>query len=934
MPQVLCVSEHHLCSEEINNIKFSPYILGAQYCRQHCKMGGVAIFVTNNIKFNTIDLEQFSNEKDLEACALRISLAQKNLIIVCIYRSPTGDFKYFIKQLEVILNKIYKAQTYIILCGDFNINHLVENNRYNQLQSLLASYNLFSTVTFPTRITSNTSTLIDNIYVNVDSSNYKVSPLTNGLSDHDAQIMEILNLNHVNPKKHYDLTRKIDNNTILNFINLLSYENWEEVFLDENVNLIFNNFLNNYLRIFNASFPIIKRKKHMKPNPWLTSGIKISCATKRYLYVSNKHNSNPSHKIHYKKYCKILSSVIKEAKRMYYDSRIQKADNKAKATWDIIKTVSINKTSNKKAGSGEMTNTQKTADAFNLYFSEIAEHLTEDSVKNNSYKRVDPLINLKTNLTAANRVIKLKSTTTHEIDKVIHSLKTKDSHGYNGISTRILKLSAPYIVSPITFIINKMLSSGIYPDRLKYSEVKPLFKSGNATDLAHYRPISLLTSFSKIFEKLIHQRLYYFFDQQNILIKEQHGFRENMSTETDTFSFFNSILEALDSRKTVGGLFLDLRKAFDCVDHDILLTKLKFYGISGKSNKLMESYLKDRFQRVVLNDKFANKLTSEWRRIKHGVPQGSILGPLLFLIYINDLPRTLDNYAVSVLFADDTSIIISNTNVHEYKRNLKLAIHETNNWFANNLLTVNYNKTHFLQFFTKKRKEVPFQIVTANSLLINSNSTKFLGVTIDSMLTWKEHIMDLSGKLNKAIFAIRAVKTLLSSKSWKMVYHSYFHSVMSYGIIFWGTSPYSNNVLRIQKRIIRIITNSSKQESCRQLYKQQQILTVYGQYIFSLLMFVVKHREVFSLNSDIHDRNTRYNLNLHFPTTNLKMVQRGAFYSGVKIFNHLPTSIKALFGDPERFKIKLRNFLLEHSLYSLDEYFNINPNETYFTNNT
>ena len=158
------------------------------------------------------------------------------------------------------------------------------------------------------------------------------------------------------------------------------------------------------------------------------------------------------------------------------------------------------------------------------------------------------------------------------------------------------------------------------------------------------------------------------------------------------------------------------------------------------------------------------------------------------------------------------------------------------------------NKTYFLQFFTKKKKiekEIPLQIVTANSLLINSNSTKFLVLMIDSMLTWEEHIMGLSHKLNKACFAIKAMKTLLTWKSWKMVYYSYFHSVMSYGIIFWGTSPYSNNILRIQKRIIRIIMNSLKRESCRQLYKQQQILTVYGQYIYSLLMFVVKSREVF-----------------------------------------------------------------------------------------
>jgi hypothetical protein len=189
------------------------------------------------------------------------------------------------------------------------------------------------------------------------------------------------------------------------------------------------------------------------------------------------------------------------------------------------------------------------------------------------------------------------------------------------------------------------------------------------------------------------------------LVKEQHGFRKNRSTETATFSFFNNILESLDGRKTVGGLFLDLQKAFDCVDHNILLAKLNFYGINRRSNKLMESYIKDRFQRVVLKDKFNNKLTSEWEKVKYGVPQGSILGPLLFLVYINDLPRTINNYAEYVLFADDTSIIIANNNIQEYKLNIKLAMQEINNWFANNLLTVNFNETYFFYNFSQKNKK-------------------------------------------------------------------------------------------------------------------------------------------------------------------------------------------------------------------------------------
>jgi len=214
------------------------------------------------------------------------------------------------------------------------------------------------------------------------------------------------------------------------------------------------------------------------------------------------------------------------------------------------------------------------------------------------------------------------------------------------------------------------------------------------------------------------------------------------------------------------------------------------------------------------------------------------------------------------------------------------------------------------------------KIVVSNTIITNVNSTKFLGLTTDSSLLWKEHIVDLTSKLSKACYAIRAIKPFMTLNVLRMVYFSYFHLIMSHGIIFLGNSHLSSNIFKLQKRI-RIITDKSKRDSCRHLYKQLQILTLPSQYIFSLLVYVAKNRDLFLSNSEIHDINTRNNYNLHLPTTNLTLVQKGVLSSGSKIYNHLPFHIKTLSNDLKHFKSKLKRFLIEHILYSLEEFYQV-----------
>jgi hypothetical protein len=241
----------------------------------------------------------------------------------------------------------------------------------------------------------------------------------------------------------------------------------------------------------------------------------------------------------------------------------------------------------------------------------------------------------------------------------------KNSHGYDGISTKVLKSSIPYISSPLTYICNRMSSSGIFPTRLKFCEIKPIFKKGDKKK-PNYRPISMLTSLSKIFEKAICNRLYKHVNNNNILYHEPFGFRKVSSMDLASYELINNMLSALNNKLLVGGVFCDLQKAFDCVNHDILLSKIEFYGISGKANNLIKSYLQDRFQRVLLHQD-SRKYNSEWKTVTNGFPQGSILGPL-FLLYVNNLPKIVSNISNQILFADDTSMILTNSDLQEFKK--------------------------------------------------------------------------------------------------------------------------------------------------------------------------------------------------------------------------------------------------------------------------
>ena len=490
-PHIICLTEHHLYDEELESMSLNNYTLGAKFCRKTYKCGGVSIFIKDNLHFSNINIEQYSKEKDIEICALKILTPPCTTIVITVYRSPNGNITYFLDKLEIVMDKLYSNTTNIILCGDFNINYLNNNKNRQTLNSLLTSYSLYSVIDFPTRTNNSTTTSIDNVFINkFKNENYKAYSLINGLSDHDAQVLILPDTDTLDDRNDLHTYRKINEHLLNEFQMKLSYEPWGTVFNknSRDTNIIFNNFLDTFLKTFNATFPKIKKPiktQKLDNKNWITTGIKTSCNNKRKLYLLCRENNDPKLKKHYKEYCKVLTRVITLAKKLYYSAKLINSTNKPKTAWNIIKTITnnqnkLNKTIMMKLEGQLTTDSQTIAEELNTYFISAADNIINNNPPNNTIKDIktkkDPLSYLHSAFLQSFTSIKFNNTTTGEINKIISELKNKNSCGYDEVTTKILKIASPFIVSPLTHICNSMLATGKYPDRLKYSEIKPMYK--------------------------------------------------------------------------------------------------------------------------------------------------------------------------------------------------------------------------------------------------------------------------------------------------------------------------------------------------------------------------------------------------------------------------------------------------------------------------
>ena len=389
-----------------------------------------------------------------------------------------------------------------------------------------------------------------------------------------------------------------------------------------------------------------------------------------------------------------------------------------------------------------------------------------------------------------------------EILDIINSLENK-STGPSSIPLKLLSLIPDLIIMPLAYIINMSFLTGEYPELLKIVKVIPIHKGGSTQDVNNYRPISLLSIFDKIIEKIIHKRLYSFLEEHKILYQNQFGFRKSNSTVYALAQITEMIKESIDGGKFGCGIFVDLRKAFDTVNHEILLNKLEHYGVRCNMLKWFQSYLTGRKQYVSFNGQSSELLINSC-----GVPQGSVLGPLLFLIYINDLPnisKTLKFY----LFADDTNIYYESKSLKDLEKIVNKELDKLFLWLNVNRLSLNIDKTNYIIFHPYNKPVKEHITIKINKKAISEKEfIKYLGVLVDSTLSWKYQISNITKKISRSIGIMYKLRPFLPLNVMKNIYYSLIYSHIIYAIEVWGSTFKTelDKILILQKRAMRLMS--------------------------------------------------------------------------------------------------------------------------------
>ena len=900
-----------LCETYMNEAKEKLYQIPGYklICanRQSMTKGGVALYI--NKRFSVIEERKDWSifiEGQFETLFAEVrNNKNKPVIVGEIYRIPSTSEKLSIERFTNTLECLTRTNSSTIIIGtdqNFDFMKLDSNNNTSTLLSAFIANGLLPTITKPTRITNTSSTLIDNIYIKSEQMcQISSSILYSSISDHFPVLSCFGNKCHNGKKPLVFKTRKMTTNVLNMIKTALSQTSWD-CCNGFDANDTYNYFIGKLNSLIEQYAPLKTVRiphKHIIREPWMSTALIKSSKTcdKLYKHSIGKARNHPLY-VRFLQFRNMYNSLKRKARENYYHNLLSSYRNDIRKTWACINAL-IGKTNDKSSipeifrvnGQNE-SRPNEIAKGFCDFFANVGKNCASKiGAPKKSYS--DYLGNQP-----SSKSVYLSPTDAKEVKDILSSFKHKKSSGPDNISMDFIKTVGNEIAEPLANLINKSLMEGNVPNTMKVAKVVPVYKAKEHNLFTNYRPISLLPTVSKLLEKVVHKRIYHFMSSQDAFYKSQYGFRPKHSTINAVSELIHNTLHAFEENCDTVAAFLDLSKAFDTIDHKLLLHKLEHYGIRGIALKWFKSYLTNRKQYVHVNG-----VDSVIMDINCGVPQGSVLGPLLFILYTNDLPNTLMK-TKCILFADDTTIYVSSENIGEMYETMNAELDVLSDWFKANKLSLNVSKTNYVHFTNKRKIGIINHTITIDDISVERvDYTQFLGLYIDNKLTWKYHIDFCRKKVACGNYALNMSKRLLSEETLRMVYYSTINPYLIYGNLLWGSSYkcHLNKLVTLQKKAIRAITNSKYNDHTSSLFKRLGILKLHDIHEFELAKFAYLNKmnclpepinNIFYHNSDVHSYETRQQADIHVKKYITDVARRGFVYKSPLLWTSLPVNIK------------------------------------------
>lgn len=883
--------------------------------------GGVAIYVRNTANITNIEIIS-QGSLDIEFLWISAKINKNKVCIGCVYRPPNVNYKC-LQLLEDLLADSLISSDYIFCLGDFNINFLnTSSAEYKFLDNILQGFSLEQLVKNATRSADGSSTLIDLILTN--KLNIIINTGTINLpqfSDHHL-VFCLVDMPMVRKNNsHWVLSRDIKNINLREFDVTARRLNWNRLQYFESIDEKVSYLESKITTLFNIHAPIRKIRVTKKYNPWITPNIKRMMVIRdRALsdykkLLKNIHATNVQTKTKfefYKEMRNFVTASIRREKKAYIENILNTNINNSRILWNNLDKLNICS----KNRNNEIPPELRDPDAINNFFITTVTRSPAD-VDTVKYFNENKHQNVEENLI-------FTMVTAEEVRKVVYEIST-NVKGVDGISSEMLKMSLPYCCDALTHIVNFSLMHSVVPERWKHALITPIPKKDKISTLNELRPISILPAMSKVIEKIVYARLKTHIDHYNILPINQSGFRPNHSTSTALLDVVDDMLRAVDKCKVTISIMLDYSKAFDSIDHSLLVAKLKYYGLSNNALDWFKHYLYNRLQQVQISTE-EGKIFSDTAQITTGVPQGSILGPLLFIIYTSDIIQEIKSKVHC--YADDQQLYWSFApdEFHLSFQQLNNDLENINKWSNKNALCLNPTKTAAMLIGSVKQREklnVENKLLLNNTPIIFYNNCKNLGLTIDSNLNFTLHVTNVLKIAYARLKTLYKFKYVVNTAVKLKLTESLILSLFDYCDVVYGPCLSVYDAQRIQ-----VLQNACMRFACN-VKRRDHITPTYEKYCWNkmeirrnihyscIVRKIIKTgnpqylRLKLVFGEEIHNRNMRNVHLLHVPQHSTSLFQGSfSFYSSF-IYNQIPSSIKNIISY-KTYKKEVKEYFSTH----------------------